>query len=117
MSTPDTVDAYIASFPPEVADRLTRVRGILTDRLDGGEESIRYGMAAVMLGPRHGLHLGGWKKHIGLYPVPVFDEPLESAVAPYRSSKDTVGFRHDRELPYELIGRICDAIVEQRRSA
>ena len=117
MSTPDTVDAYIASFPPEVADRLTRVRAILTDRLDGGEESIRYGMAAVMLGPRHGLHLGGWKKHIGLYPVPVFDEPLESAVAPYRSSKDTVGFRHDRELPYELVGRICDAIVEQRRSA
>ena len=77
MSTPETVDASIASFPPEVADGLARVRAIITDRLDGGEESIRYGMAAVMLGPRHGLHLGGWKKHIGLYPVPVLDEPLE----------------------------------------
>jgi uncharacterized protein YdhG (YjbR/CyaY superfamily) len=113
MSTPETVDAYIAGFPPEVADRLARVREIMRARLAGGEESVRYGMAAVMLGPRHGLHLGGWKKHIGLYPVPVLDEPLESAVAPYRSSKDTVGFRHDRELPYELVGQICDAVMER----
>jgi uncharacterized protein YdhG (YjbR/CyaY superfamily) len=114
MSTPETVDAYLADLPPEVAERLRRVRAIITDHLAGGEELIRYGMPAVMLDPRHGLHFAGWKKHIGLYPVPVLDEPLESAVAPYRSSKDTVGFRHDRELPYALVGRICDAIVHQR---
>ena len=97
-----------------MAERLARVRAVVTEHLDGGEELIRYGMPAVMLGPRYGLHFAAWKKHIGLYPVPVFEEPLESAVAPYRSSKDTVGFRHDRELPYALVEQICDAIVHQR---
>jgi uncharacterized protein YdhG (YjbR/CyaY superfamily) len=117
VSTPETVDAYLSDLPAEVAERLSKVRAIITDRLDGGVELIRYGMPAVMLGPRHGIHFAAWKKHIGLYPVPVLDEPLESAVAPYRSSKDTVRFRHDRELPYELVGRICDAVVELRRQA
>ena len=114
MSTPDNVDAYLAGLPPEVAERLTRVRQVVVEHLDAGEELIRYGMPAVMLDRRHGLHFAAWKKHIGFYPVPVLDEPLESAVAPYRSSKDTVGFRHDRELPYALVGQICDAIMGQR---
>ena len=112
--TPSTVDTYIAGFPPEVVERLMRLRAIITEHFDGAEETIRYGMPAVMVGTRYGLHYAGWKKHVALYPVPVLPEPLESAVAPYRSGKDTVSFRHSRELPYDLVGRICGAIAEQR---
>lgn len=107
------VDAYVAGFPPEVADRLAAVRATLAAHLGGGEEVVRYGMPAVMLDPHHGLHFAGWKKHVALYPVPVFDEPLESAVALYRSSKDGVAFRHSQELPVDLVGRICDALVRR----
>jgi uncharacterized protein YdhG (YjbR/CyaY superfamily) len=113
-SAPNAVDAYIAGFPPEVAERLTRLRAIITQHFDGGEETIRYGMPAVMVGRAYGLHYAGWRKHVALYPVPVLAEPLESAVAPYRSGKDTVSFRHRQELPYDLVARICDAIAEQR---
>ena len=57
-----------------------------------GQETIRYGMPAVMVGDRYGVHFAGWKKHVALYPVPSFDEPLKSRVSPYRSGKDTVPF-------------------------
>ena len=73
-------------------------------------EKIRYGMPAVMLGGRYALHYAGWKKHIGLYPVPTLPEPLEAEIAPYRAEKDSVVFPHTKPVPYELIGRVtrCD---------
>lgn len=115
VSSAKTVDTYIAQFSPEVAERLTKLRMTIRKHFDGAEETIRYGMPAVMVGTRYGLHFAGWKKHVALYPVPAFAEPLESAVAPYRSGKDAVTFRHNQELPYELVERICDAIVKHRR--
>ena len=111
------VDAYIAGFPPEVADRLQRIREIIRAEVPAPEEKVRYGIAAVMLGGRYALHFAGWKKHIGLYPVPPFDEPLESEVAPYRSAKDSLTLPHDREIPYDLIRRLTRAIVADRAAA
>jgi uncharacterized protein YdhG (YjbR/CyaY superfamily) len=67
-----------------------------------------------MLGGRYALHFAGWKKHIGLYPVPTLDEPLESEIAPYRAEKDSVVFLHSAPVPYELIGRVTEAIVARR---
>jgi len=122
MATPTTVDEYIAGFPPEVAERLQRIREILVMAVaaaGGGEpeQKIRYGIAAVMLGGRYAIHFAGWKKHIGLYPVPTLDDPLEGEIASYRSEKDSVIFLHSNPMPYELIGRVTDAIVTQRSAA
>ena len=113
MSSPgeDGVDAYIAGFPPEVRDRLTQLRRVIVDHLPGCEQTIRYGMPAVMLGGRYGIHFAGWKKHIALYPVPSFEESLESRVAPFRSGKDTVQFLHSHELPYDLVADVCDQLA------
>jgi len=120
MAAPTTIDEYIAGFPPEIADRLQRIREVVVAAVaaDSGaaaEERIRYGMPAVMLGGRYALHFAGWKKHIGLYPVPRLDDPLESEIAPYRSEKDSVVFPHSGAVPYELIGRVTGAIVSARR--
>jgi uncharacterized protein YdhG (YjbR/CyaY superfamily) len=113
MSAP-TVDAYIAGFPPEVADRLSRIREIIVAEVPDPEEKVRYGIAAVMLGGRYGLHYAGWKKHIGLYPVPTLPEPLETEIAPHRAEKDSVVFPHSAPIPYELISRVAAAIVAER---
>jgi uncharacterized protein YdhG (YjbR/CyaY superfamily) len=117
MAAATTVDEYIAGFPPDVAVRLQRIREIILAAVPNPEEKMRYGIAAVMLGGRYALHYAGWKKHIGLYPVPPFDEPLESRVAPYRTEKDSVVFPHERPMPYELIGDIARAVVAQRAAA
>ncbi len=40
-------------------------------RVPGSGETIRYQMPCATLGDRYLIHYAGWKKHIGLYPVPV----------------------------------------------
>ncbi|HYI51430.1 MAG TPA: DUF1801 domain-containing protein [Microbacterium sp.] len=118
MAAAATVDEYIAGFPPEVAERLQRIREIIVAEVGTpAEEKIRYGIAAVVLGGRYALHYAGWRRHIGLYPVPALDEPLESRVAPYRAEKDSVVFPHSKPIPYELIGDVARAIVARSAAA
>jgi uncharacterized protein YdhG (YjbR/CyaY superfamily) len=116
MTSPGSaeVDAYIADFPEDVRNRLTGLRQVIGEHLTGGHEVVRYGMPAVMVGARYGLHFAGWTKHVALYPVPVFDGSLEERLAPFRSGKDTVRFLHSQELPYDLVGEVCDALVRLR---
>ena len=121
MSAPATVDEYIAGFPPEVAERMQRIREIILTRVGEAvaepEEKIRYNIAAVMLGGRYALHFAGWKKHIGLYPVPVLSDPVQEQIAPYRAEKDSVIFPHSEPIPYELIDAVAVEIVAQRVAA
>lgn len=114
MAAAATVEEYIAGFPPEVAERLQRIREVILAEVPLPEEKVRYGIAAVMLGGRYALHYAGWKKHIGLYPVPTLDEPLQSEIAPYRAEKDSVVFPHAQPVPYELIREMTRAIVARR---
>ena len=111
-----TVDEYIESFPDDVQVILRRIRAAIGDQVPGAEEKIRYGMPAVMLGGRYAIHFAAWKKHVGLYPVPTLDEPLESEVAPYREAKDSVNFVYSAPIPYDLIARVTAAIVAKRAS-
>ncbi|WP_306233090.1 iron chaperone [Agrococcus beijingensis] len=114
---PSTVDAYIAAYSPEIAERLQLVREAIVAEVPEPEERMRYGIAAVMLGGRYALHFAGWRKHIGLYPVPTLPADLEAEVAPLRSAKDTVVLKHALPLPTELVGRITAAIVALRAQA
>jgi len=96
---------------------LQAVREAIHASVPDGEERIRYGIAAVMLGGRYAIHFAGWKHHVGLYPVPEFDGKLEAEVAPYRAAKDSVNFPYSRPVPYELISRMSAEIVRRRRAA
>jgi uncharacterized protein YdhG (YjbR/CyaY superfamily) len=110
----EDVDAYIASFPKDVQAILKKVRKAIRSHVPGGEEKIRYGMPAVMLGGRYAVHFAGWKHHVGLYPIPKLDEALERELAPYRAAKDSVNFPYAKPVPYALIERVTAAIVKLR---
>lgn len=105
------VDAYIAGFPEPTAVALEQLRAAVHGAVPGTGEGMRYDMPVVTLGDTYLVHFAGWKRHLALYPVPRFAEPLESEVAPLRSGKDTVKFMLDRPVPTELIARIAAAIV------
>lgn len=109
-----TVDDYIASFDGEQREMLERVRSTILQVVPGAEEKVRYGMPAVMLGGRYAIHFAAWKKHLGLYPVPVLDGDLERDLAPYRAAKDSVRFSYTQPIPYPLIERFAAAIVALR---
>lgn len=115
-NSPVTIDDYLGSFPDDRRGVLEQVRAAIHRGMPGADETVRYGMPAVMIGRRYGLHFAGWKGHIGLYPVPVLDPELEREIAPYRAAKDTVRLRWNRPVPYELIERVSAAIVRLREN-
>ncbi|KAA1425025.1 DUF1801 domain-containing protein [Mumia zhuanghuii] len=107
------VDDYIASLPDDVREPVARAADATRRGLPGAPEKIRYGMAAFIIGGRYALHLAGWKKHLGIYPVAVLEPGLETTVAPYRSGKDSVRFPYRDPIPYDLIEQVAAALGKQ----
>jgi uncharacterized protein YdhG (YjbR/CyaY superfamily) len=112
-----SVDQYIESFPSDVQVILTKVRDAIHRVAPNAEDGIRYDMPVVQVDGQYILHFAGWKKHIGIYPVPVLDGALEAEVAPYRAAKDTLRFPLRDPIPYELIARIAAAALRARGDA
>ncbi|HEY3510670.1 DUF1801 domain-containing protein [Kribbella sp. NPDC051137] len=108
----DTVDDYIASFPPEVQEVLEEVRRTIHAAVPGAEEKISYQIPTITLDGTALLHFSGWKSHIALYPIPPIDEDL----TPYISGKGTLRFPLDKPIPYDLVTRIAKAFVAARNS-
>ncbi len=108
------VEEYLAGFDPEVREKLQRVRAAIHASVPNGEEKMRYGMPAVLLAGRYAVHFAGWKKHIGLYPVPPLPAQLEARVAPLRTGADSVNFALKEPIDYDLISEITAAIVALR---
>ncbi|HWD77238.1 MAG TPA: DUF1801 domain-containing protein [Kribbella sp.] len=106
----ETVDEYIASFPPEVRAILEEVRRTIHAAVPGAGEKISYQIPTITLDGTSLLHFSGWKSHIALYPIPPIDEDLTQ----YRSGRGTLKFPLDQPIPYDLITRIAQAFVAAR---
>jgi uncharacterized protein YdhG (YjbR/CyaY superfamily) len=111
----ETTDAYIASFPPEVQDKLTAVREAMRDAAPGTEEAISYGIPTFTLEGRHVVYFAGWKRHISVYPKPAVDEALERELGPYISGRGTLRFPLDEPIPLDLIRRVVTMLLTQWR--
>ena len=111
---PATIDEYIAARPPEVRAILEQIRSTVRRAAPNAKEKISYGMPTFVLG-KVLIHFGGFKDHIGLFP-PVKDEELLPETRPYAGEKGNLRFPLDQPIPYDLIGRIVKARVEQRRA-
>ncbi|HEY0916398.1 MAG TPA: DUF1801 domain-containing protein [Solimonas sp.] len=112
---PQTIDEYIAGFPPEVQPILQQVRATIRAAAPQAEERISYQMPAFF---QDGVlaYFGGFKKHIGFYPPVEGDAALLRAAAPYAGEKGNLRFPLDQPIPHELIRRIVEARVQARRA-
>ncbi len=111
------IDAYIAAAPPPARERLEAVREVVRRRIPTGIEAFRYGMPAVMIDARHGLHYAAWAKHLALYPVYRGDESYEALVGPYRAKTDSVHFPHAKPLPLDVVEAIAVALAARAPGA
>ena len=108
----ETVDEYIATFPPEVREVLEEVRRTIHAAVPGAGEKISYQIPTITLDGTSLLHFSGWKSHIALYPIP----PIDEDVTQYRSGKSTLKFPLDKPIPYDLITRIAKAFLATRNA-
>lgn len=106
QSVPQTIDEYIARFPPEVQEILQKVRLTIRDAAPEAEETISYQMPAFTLKGRGLVYFGAHKKHIGFYPTPTGMEEFKEELAIYGAGKGTAQFPFNKPIPYDLITRI-----------
>ncbi len=103
------IDRYIAGFPPDAAFILERLRETVHKAAPGATEGFKYDMPVFRLGDAHIFCMGGWKKHVGLYPITPQAPDLEAEIAPLRASKDTVKLVYNKPIPYPLVTRLVKA--------
>ena len=113
----DSIDGYIAGFPPEVQALLEKVRGAIRKAAPDAQETISYRIPAFKLNGRYLIYFAGFKKHIGLYPVRADTAEFQQEIATYGAGKATLQFQLDQPLPVELIARVVKFKALQSRAA
>ena len=112
-STANSVDEYIAEFPPETQKVLEELRALIKASAPDAIEKISYAIPTFDLNGKHLVHFAGYERHVGLYPAPSGLEAFKEDLKPYKSGKGSVQFPLGRPLPKELIRRIVEFRVEQ----
>lgn len=108
------VDDYLDSLSPESRAALEQVRERVRATVPGADEVITYNIPTLQQDGRNLVHYAGWAAHVSLYPVPVGDESLQRAVAPYVAGKGTVKLPLSEPMPLDLVQRIVEALVDER---
>jgi uncharacterized protein YdhG (YjbR/CyaY superfamily) len=102
-----TIDQYIATLPEEAHKAMEEVRQAMQSVNPALEEGISYGIAAFKLDGKFLIYFAGYKKHIGIYPVPNDEPEFEKDFATYKTSgKGAIQFPLNKPMPLELIKRI-----------
>ena len=114
VSQAQSIDEYIAAFPPEVQRILERIRATIRRAAPGAEEAIKYRIPTFTLDGNL-VHFAAYKTHIGLYPAPRGSGQFKKELAGYAGGKGTVRFPLDEPIPYDLIRRIVRFRVEENR--
>lgn len=108
------IDDYISTFPENVQPVLEQVRQTIRGVVPDATETISYQIPTFTLDGKSLVHFAGWKKHIGIYPMPEPDEAAGVDFEPYRTNKGTGQFSLAEPIPYDVIERAVSLLVEQR---
>lgn len=102
---PRTIDEYIALFPPEVRERLEKMRAVIRAAAPQATEAMAYGIPTFRLNGNL-VHFGGFRRHIGFYPAPSGIAAFRAQLSGYESAKGSVKFPLEEPLPEDLISEI-----------
>jgi uncharacterized protein YdhG (YjbR/CyaY superfamily) len=112
---PDSIDDYIAGFPPEVQAHLKQIRAAIRRVAPDATEAIKYKMPTFVLNENL-VHFAAFKHHIGFYPTPSAIEAFQDELSAYASAKGSVQFPLDRPMPLSLIERIVEFRLKEAQA-
>ncbi len=110
-TTAVAVDDYIDALPAATREVMRELQRRIRTAAPDVAESISYQIGKFQLDERHGVFIGAWKQHIGIYVVAEVDEELARALESYRTKTSTLRFPLKQPMPYELIDRMIAAII------
>jgi uncharacterized protein YdhG (YjbR/CyaY superfamily) len=112
QTAPETIDEYIAGFPPDVQEILEKIRVTIREAAPDAQETIKYQMPTFTL-KGNLVHFAAFKKHIGFYPVPTGIEQFKDELSAYKGGKGSVQIPLDKPIPFDLISRIVKFRVKE----
>lgn len=99
---------YVRGFETSTQKILKQIRKSILQFIPEAEETISYGIPAFRLKGRFVIYFAGYKKHIGVYPVPRNNKDFEKNFSFYKTSgKGTIQFPLDKPIPLDLIIKIA----------
>jgi uncharacterized protein YdhG (YjbR/CyaY superfamily) len=111
---PQTINEYIAQFPPDIQQKLTEIRSIIRTNAPEATETINYAVPTFKLNGNL-VHYAAFKNHIGFYPGSSGVAHFQAEINSYKSAKGSIQFPFSRPLPADLIGQIVRfRVMEQQ---
>jgi len=110
-----TIDEYIASFPPDIQEKLRNIRAVIRKAAPDAEEAIRYGIPTFRLNGHNLVHFAAFKDHLSFFPTPSGVAKFQEELSPYKLSKGTIQFPLDKPVPYDLVERIARFRADENR--
>lgn len=99
------IDDYIDKAPQEVQQKLRDLRAVIKAEVPDAEERIAYQMPTFSQNGNL-VHFAAFKNHIGFFPAPSGIENFKDELAKYKTSKGTVQFPLDENIPMDLVREI-----------
>jgi uncharacterized protein YdhG (YjbR/CyaY superfamily) len=108
-----SVEEYILNFEPEIREKLEYLRETVKKAAPEATESVSYGMPVYKL---NGVlvYFGAFKNHISLFPGPKVIEVFEEQLKDFKTSKGTIQFPFDKEIPFDLVREIVQFTREEK---
>lgn len=106
----DDIDNYLAGLAEPQRTTLTELRSTIAGLLPDAEQCLKYAVPAFAVGGKGVIGFAAYKGHNGL--VPFSGSVLTTLgvlVAEYETSKGSLKFAIDQQLPVELLQAVIDA--------
>jgi len=101
-----TIDEYLATFPPDVQQKLREMRAVIHKAAPDAEEAIRYGIPTFRQNGSNLVHFAAFKDHLSFFPTASGVEKFRKELTSYSVSKGTIQFPLNDPVPYDLVERV-----------
>jgi len=108
-----TTDQYIALFPEQIQELLTKMRQVIRENAPEATEAIVYQMPTFRLQGKNLVHFAAFDKHIGFYPTPSGVAAFADQLVNYVTSKGAIQFPLDKTIPYDIVKQIVQFRVKE----
>lgn len=108
----ETIDEYIASFPPYVQSILEELRQAIRNSAPDAKEAISYQIPTFKLNGNL-VHFAAFKNHIGFYPTSSAIARFKKEMSHDEVAKGTVRFPINKPIPFDLIRKIVKLRVRE----
>jgi uncharacterized protein YdhG (YjbR/CyaY superfamily) len=117
MVKPVSVDAYLASLPPERAAVMSQLRATIRAAAPDAVELISYNMPAFKTHGQFLVSYDAYKAHYSLFPASeAVIQGLGADIGPYLFGSGTIRFPADQPLPVELVRRVIEIRVAENEA-